>query len=280
MGRIVKGAGFGKGNYLLTVPELKAPPPILAIVDDFGESESDESAIIPEPIAAIDWEAVRAQAEGLIDTASNDAQALLTDAQERALALMADGASRSLRIEEEARTAGLEQGTQAGRDAANVEMEGMLTTMRGLVEMARVERHKIILSAEPEIVRLSTVIAERILHKQIGLDPMVVVDMTKAAIARLLSRETVTVRVNPADIETVREHRDHILGAGDIEHMRIIEDQRVDRGGVLVETQSGTIDAKVSTQFREAKRVLQVEDAIAMSPPSEPALFVRPAQVG
>ncbi|MEO6913169.1 MAG: FliH/SctL family protein [Candidatus Baltobacteraceae bacterium] len=282
MGKIVKGASVGKGNYLLSVPDLSVKElPETALVNFFA-IDSDEVGgppNQPEPVS-IDWEALHAQAESLIESASRDAEALLQDAQERALALISDASSRSVLIEEEARAAGLEQGTQTGRDSANVEMEDMLTTMRGLVEMARVERHKIIVSAEPEIVRLSTVIAERILHKHIGLDPMVVVEMTKAAIARLLSRETVTVRVNPADIETVREHREQILGAGDIEHMRIVEDQRVDRGGVLVETQSGTIDAKVATQLREVKRVMQVEDAIAMSPPNQPALVVRPAQVG
>jgi hypothetical protein len=41
--------------------------------------------------------------------------------------------------------------------------------------------------------------------------------------------------------------------------MRVIEDQRVDPGGVVVETEAGTLDAKIGTQVEEAKRVLRVE---------------------
>jgi flagellar assembly protein FliH len=146
--------------------------------------------------------------------------------------------------------------------------------MRNLVDMARVERHKLIESAEPELVRLAVGLAERILHQQIALDRGVVIEMAKVAIARLVDRESVTVRVNPADLERMRQHRDEFLNSSDIKHLRIIEDQRVDRGGVLVETDGGTIDARIGTQLNEAKRVLHVEDEVIVQPadPSETKL--------
>jgi flagellar biosynthesis/type III secretory pathway protein FliH len=60
--------------------------------------------------------------------------------------------------------------------------------------------------------------------------------------------------------------------------MRVIEDQRVDRGGVVIETDAGTIDAKISTQLREVRRLLAVEDAISVSESSETAIINPPAQ--
>jgi flagellar assembly protein FliH len=157
-------------------------------------------------------------------------------------------------------------------------MDEMLATMRGLIEMARVERHKIIESAEPEIVRLSVAVAERILNAHVAQQPEAVLDMVRSAITRLVNRETVTVRVNPADIALMREHRDHLMAMNDIDNMRVIEDQRVDRGGVVIETDAGTIDAKISTQLREVRRLLAVEDPITVAPSNEPALINPPAQ--
>ena len=55
-------------------------------------------------------------------------------------------------------------------------------------------------------------------------------------------------------------------------------DARTHRGGVLLETDAGTIDAKVSTQLREVRRLLAVDDAMTVSPSSEAALINRPAQ--
>jgi flagellar assembly protein FliH len=133
-----------------------------------------------------------------------------------------------------------------------------MATMRGLIEMARAERHKIIESAEPELVRLSVAIAERILHAHIAVEPAAVLEIARAAISRIVDRETITVRVNPADLELMREHRDHLMSMNDVDNMRLIEDQRVDRGGVVLETQAGTVDAKLTTQLREVRRLMAV----------------------
>lgn len=234
-----------------------------------------------EPAAAapqVDLDAARAEAVRLIDTASADAEALLRDAQARALSLIDEANRRVADLEAAAKREGFEQGVSDGRAAAQAEMDQMLETMRGLIEMARIERHKIIEGAEPEIVRLSVTIAERILTQHVALEPNTVLEMTRSAIARLVSRETVTVRVNPADLEVMREHREQLMAMNDIDNLRIIEDQRVDRGGVLLETDAGTIDAKVSTQLREVRRLLAVDDALAVNPSSEPALINPPAQ--
>ena len=65
------------------------------------------------------------------------------------------------------------------------------------------------------------------------------------------TRSPSRVRVNPVDLERMRQHRDSIAGAGESKHLRVIEDQRVDPGGVVVETDGGTIDAKISTQIEK-----------------------------
>jgi len=201
------------------------------LVNDFIDAVN---AVPQEP--AIDLEAVRAEAAELIDNASRDAENLIRDAQERAASMIADAQTRVAQIEKDAHDTGVKQGLSDGRASAQAEMEEMLETMRGLIEMARIERHKIIEQAEPEIVRLSTAIAERILHKQLSVEPATVLEMTRNAITRIVNRESVTVRVNPADIETMRENPDRLMLFNDIEHMRVIEDQRVDRGGVVIET--------------------------------------------
>ena len=142
----------------------------------------------------------------------------------------------------------------------------------------RESRRDVMETAEPEIVRLAMAIAERIVHEQITIDSNVVIENVRRALTRLVSREVVTLRVNPADLETMRHHRDAIVSASDIEHLRIVEDQRVDRGGVVVETEAGTIDAKISTQLREARRVLRAGDAISLGPSVEEEVLHPSAQ--
>lgn len=286
MGKVVRGAQITQKTYEIKPPTglSQRPAPVVPYDDPiFAELAQEEpSAAFAHERALVSADdtidAARAEAARILDQASADAQSLVQDAKERALELIDDAQRRAGEIRAQAQSEGFEQGTTDGRSAAQAEMDDMLETMRGLIEMARVERHKIVESAEAEIVRLSVAIAERVLNQHIALDTSAVVEMTRAAITRLVNRETVTVRVNPADIEMIREHREKLMAMNDIDNMRVIEDQRVDRGGVLIETDAGTIDAKISTQLREVRRLLAVDETISVGESNEPALINPPAQ--
>jgi len=192
LGRVVKGARFREERYALEVPEI-APPP--AEQSEAGDLESPgydygfggaPEALIPDlplghvPEPAVDVEAIRAQAQEMLDEASRSVDRLLAEAHDRARTLVEDAAARADAIAQDARKRGHEEGFHAGREAADRDMNDMLATMRGLLEMANVERHKLMLEAEPELVKLALGIAERVLHQQVALDRGVVVEMARS----------------------------------------------------------------------------------------------------
>ena len=277
MGKVLKRVEMERGAYALTVPFVVPQAPTRANVEadalfaaehgvrpQLAPAFDDDVDIAVEPAPpAIDLEAIRAEADALLAAARADADALLAEARAQAQLAVAQAQSRVAEIETDSHARGFESGEKAGRTAADAEMEDMLETMRGLIDVARTERVKLLEAAEPELVRLATEIAERVVHQHVSVEPEAVLTMTRQALQRLISREKVTVRVNPADVETLRNHREALLNSHDVESVRVVEDQRVGRGGVLIETESGTIDAKVSSQLREARRALHVEDVAA-----------------
>lgn len=271
MGRVVKktNAHVSEQRYQLSIPTPSSNGHSDTSVDEIMPYPTafPAAALMPEPVVpSIVPDDVRLRAEALLDDAAANAEAMLNDAFARAQTLISDAAQRAETLVETERAQAQAQGYALGKETADREMDDMLVTMRNLVEMARAERHKIVENAEPELVRLAMGIAERVLHQQIALDRGVVVEMARTAIARLVDRESITVRVNPGDLERMRQHRDDMLAGGETKHVRIIEDQRVDRGGVVVETDGGSIDARISTQLNEAKRVLHIEDDVIVQP--------------
>ncbi|HVA33610.1 MAG TPA: FliH/SctL family protein [Candidatus Baltobacteraceae bacterium] len=273
MGKIVRGARLVDQAYVVAVPVVSAQPPrsVSRELDErFGAPhdaglEFDHTAALfaEEPIDAeaiepgIDIEQLRADARALVDAAAADAEKMLRDAAAQAHALLERAEVQAATVKSDAREAGHEEGLSAGRTAGQAELAEQVAAMQELVESVRAQRNIVVESAEPELVKLAMGIAERIVHEQISIDPNVVLENVKHALTRLIGREVVTLRVNPADLEILRQYRDSISSSNDVEHLRVVEDQRVDRGGVVIETDAGTIDAKIATQVREANRALQ-----------------------
>ena len=281
MGKIIKEPRFVDAKYVVDIPrgegadaDVLAEPAergaeyYLARPSSNGHGERLALPPQPEPVPApsIDWEQVRADAEAIIDRTATDAQQLVRQAESSALELVAGAQARVAQIEAEARRAGDAQGRIDGKSAAEAQLAPVIATMREMIESVRAQRAAAVAAAEPEVVRLALAVAERVIHTEVQTNPNVVTENVRQALTRLVSREVVTLRVNPIDLDTIRQHRDEIVAAGDVEHLRIVEDQRVDRGGVLVETEAGTIDAKIATQLREARRAIlnDGEDGIAL----------------
>ncbi len=273
MGKVIKGSAGSAERYTVAIPALVFAAPhggaAAAVLDDAPPAAV---AAPPEPVAPaepqIDFAALEAQARAIIDDAARSARALVDDAERRAAGLLDDATRRAQTIADEARRDGHASGYTSGLNEAQAAMAGMIATLGEILAAARDERHVLLTSAEPELVRLAVGIAERVLHQQIALDHGVVVEMARAAIARIVDRERITMRVNPADIEQMRGHRDELLALGDVKTMRVIEDQRVDRGGVILETDAGSIDAKISTQLTEVRKILHIVDDLVVLPPA------------
>ncbi len=165
------------------------------------------------------------------------------------------------KVREHARREGEALGRAEGLDAARADVEQLVTALgaatRGLEE-ARTELVSVI---ERQAAELALRIAEQILTAAVEIEPERVVDITRAALRRLTDRHRVTIAVNPLDLELVSESvgpLKHELGG--IEHLDVLAERRVERGGVLVRTEYGEVDATISAQLQSAREV--VADAL------------------
>ena len=80
--------------------------------------------------------------------------------------------------------------------------------------------------------------------------------------------------VNPDDLELVREAMGGVVAAlGGIEHCEVQAERRVGRGGAVVRTPDGDVDARVETKLERAREVVDrgagrgVSSAPARRPP-------------
>src|SRR5262249_34826206 len=92
----------------------------------------------------------------------------------------------------------------------------------------------------------------------LAVEPERVVDVVRGALRALVERERITVLVNPDDLELVRGAMDALRATlGGIEHCEVQAERRVSRGGCVVRTQDGDVDAGLDTKLARAREVIE-----------------------
>ena len=102
---------------------------------------------------------------------------------------------------------------------------------------------------------LTMEIVERIIRKEISVDPSLVCRVLKDALARVMKAERIEVKINPRDSESVGEAlKEWKLGEKSTPSVRIVEDRGVARGGCRVESDVGGVDAMLQTQLGQFQK--------------------------
>jgi flagellar assembly protein FliH len=132
-----------------------------------------------------------------------------------------------------------------------------LAAASAAVKVAAEERAE---QLEREAAELGIHIGEKVLAGTLDVQPWRVMDVVRGALRCLVERERVTVHVNPADLELVREAVETLrLTMGGIDHLEVQEERRVARGGAVVRSATGEVDARLETKLQRVREVVAAE---------------------
>lgn len=160
-------------------------------------------------------------------------------------------------LEREAFAKGYEQGERAGAEAGAKRAEAMLRRLAETIQELAEVRRSMINQTERQMVQLALAIARRVVRREVALDSGLILTMARVALDRLGDSTAVTIRLNPDDFEATCRQREALLAGS---HVTVAPDGAVSRGGCLVQSDFGYVDASVDAQFRELARALLVEE--------------------
>jgi type III secretion protein L len=142
-----------------------------------------------------------------------------------------------------------EQAYREGMEKSLAEFE------RNLLEALEI-RERVWRETERDLLRLAVRLAEKIIGREIKAEKQTVTDIVAAALQNARQQEKLTVRVNPSDLSLIEEEREKFLPSGRARFIDFVADPRVASGGCLIESEVGTIDARLETQLRVLERAL------------------------
>jgi flagellar assembly protein FliH len=166
--------------------------------------------------------------------------------------LMAEHRERLAALEREAFTKGYAQGERAGLEAGGKRAEAMLRRVAQTIEELGGLRQTLIHETEREMVQLALTLARRVVHREVTLDPELAAALAHVALERLGTNTPATIRLNPEDYTIVAQ--DSARWGG--QTVTVVPDPSISRGGCLVESAFGSVDATIERQFDELSRAL------------------------
>lgn len=180
----------------------------------------------------------------------------------------ADLRDRAAAIEREAFSQGYAAGERAGAEAGAQRADALVRRLSATLDELANLRRTIASQAEHDLVRLALAVARRVVHREIQLDAQLVAALAHVALERLdAGRGPALLKMHPEDIERLKASTTTEWAQSAI---RLVPDASVARGGCVVETAHGRVDATVDRQFSEIAHALLGE-------PGAVAAEVRPA---
>jgi flagellar biosynthesis/type III secretory pathway protein FliH len=184
----------------------------------------------------------------------------LEQAARNARRLVAAAEAEADRVRHEARAAGHAEGLAVGRAEALAELTPSVGAAMEAHAAVRALEADYAERVEAAAVELALRVAERVVAGAIAVSPERLLDVVRGALRTIIERERVSLLVHPEDLEMMRSAVADVAGSlGGIEHFEVQEERRVGRGGAIVRTRVGEVDARIETKLERVRAVVEQE---------------------
>lgn len=183
------------------------------------------------------------QAEPFKVEAFKEAQTVVPTAQEKTVSAGLVGDAEG--IERDAYELGFKAGERAGFDVGSQKTAMVSAALIRLMDELSGFRDGLYKSAEAELTSLALAIARKVICRELELSNDVIRGAVKAAIDALSGGRELTIKINPKDMETLKEYRAELLEYGMEKGVRLQPDEAISRGGCIVETNFQEADATI-----------------------------------
>jgi flagellar assembly protein FliH len=161
-----------------------------------------------------------------------------------------------------------EQGVRECENTLRAEHDAALANERkriteALEEFVR-ERKSYFERAESEVVQLALAIARKILHREAQIDPLFLTGIVRVALEKVATTSSVKLRVSENDVFKWRQIVAALKGVQP--QPEVVGDPTLPNGRCIMETDVGSTQISLDTQFREVERGLL--DLLALRPAS------------
>ncbi|MGI6548912.1 MAG: FliH/SctL family protein [Syntrophomonadales bacterium] len=237
---------------------IEIPDQTAAVEDQFPVEVSPD---VSQAAAQEEAERIIKETEEMIvqilEKARLEAQNIMAEAREEAQVIRVKAEKEAVLLKEQAMNNGYQSGWERAREEARQQLEQANQQSKDLLEAANRERLDIIRSCEKIIIQMSMDIARKIVEKELTTNSDIIVKLVGSIMEYMNGADAFKILVSPEDFAIlVKEFGEHTGLSGGDQKIQVLADQKISRGGCIVETDLGSVDARLET------RISSLEDSL------------------
>lgn len=256
----------------------------LLSASDVNESESAEAtAAVPEmPSSDMEEERRRLleEATAFLEQAKQDAEHMRIEAQNAVEKLIADARVRAAALESEAYEKGFEQGKKDGEALGRKAYEMQAERFGAVIDAMRHKGEELLTSYEPVLIELVLDISKALVRHELNTTPELVRSCLERGLAMAVKGMSIRVHLHPKDLELIQRAEMPLSEEAAGHSLEFMADPSIERGGCLLETEMGVIDATLDTQWRTVSQAMLdiLQERMEQHAASETGLHVTPEE--
>jgi len=225
-----------------------------------AKAEAERIIKESEQVAFDEIKSKNNQAKKIRQEAETEAERIIGEARRKAEEIENKSRSSISQIEKEAREKGYAEGHEEGYRKGSEEVGRLVEQLHTIITKAIDKRNQIIEDSETQLINMVLLIANKVIKVISENQKNVVINNVIQALRKLKSRGDVVIRVNLADLQLTTDHtRDFMDRIENVRSITVLEDSSVDKGGCIIETDFGQIDARISSQLKDIEeKVLEM----------------------
>lgn len=200
------------------------------------------------------------QAQITKTNAEKEAERIIQDAKNQAAKILEQANSEKSEVSRKSYKEGYDKGSEDGFNTGKDEVTRLVDRTHKILEAVMSRREEILSETEQQIVELVILMTRKVVKVLSESQKSVVMANVLQALKKVKGRGKVTIRVNLADVKLTTEHiQDFIRQVENVEEITVLEDSTVEKGGCIVETDFGAIDARIQSQLSELEnKILEI----------------------
>jgi flagellar assembly protein FliH len=160
-----------------------------------------------------------------------------------------DFKTRMARLEKEAYENGFKQGHKDGLALEQKKIEEMGKELESLFSEIRDLKPKIYSESEEELIKMAILIAKKIIKEEIKTNSNIIANAVRSAMSLLVDKRKIKIIMNPDDMEEAKRLLPDLAKLTNGGKFQLTEDNSVTKGGCILETGFGKINATIEGQM-------------------------------